>query len=167
MERVSDSLGKSNGLDQPAWYSVTFSQVNGIHTGFTKSKSGLRFWNHMDFFTDCETGFAMNRNLDLTDWWEYPFVTTSTCLTTVGTHMPYGITQQRWHSHIYPQPINAGTQCLQCFDAVGWMAVWGNVHICMWPRWCHCQSLSLDPINPDRFYLSGTGSLWYSRTKGP
>ena len=62
--------------------------------------------------------------------------------------------------------------CLRCFDAVGWVAgraathpackkmsggmlawlcVWVKVQICIWPSWCHCHSLSLVPVNPDRF----------------
>ena len=36
-----------------------------------------------------------------------------------------------------------------------WLSVWGEVQICIWPRWCHCHSQSLDPANPDWFYLSG------------
>ena len=40
---------------------------------------------------------------------------------------------------------------------LAWL-VWGNAQICMWPRWCHCHSLSLAPVTPDWFYLSGTGS---------
>jgi len=65
--------------------------------------------------------------------------------------------------------------CLQCFDAVGWAAgrasglwklsggvlawlsVWSEVQTCIWPSWCHCRSLSLASVNPDWFYLSGTG----------
>ena len=30
-----------------------------------------------------------------------------------------------------------------------WLSVWGEVHICIWPSWCHCHSLSLAPVNPD------------------
>jgi len=37
-------------------------------------------------------------------------------------------------------------------------SVCGEVQICIWPSWCHCHSLSLAPVNPDWFYLSGTGS---------
>jgi len=39
------------------------------------------------------------------------------------------------------------------------------------PSWCHCHSLSLAPVNPDWFYLSGTSSpgspghsLWSRKT---
>ena len=32
------------------------------------------------------------------------------------------------------------------------------MQICIWPSWCHCHSLSLASVNPDWFYLSGTGS---------
>ena len=63
------------------------------------------------------------------------------------------------------------TNCLQCFDTVGWqqewhpsckklsggmlawLCVWVKVQICIWPRWCHCHSLSLAPVNPVWFYL--------------
>jgi len=31
--------------------------------------------------------------------------------------------------------------------------VWVKVQICIWPSWCHCNSLSLAPVNPDWFYL--------------
>jgi len=62
---------------------------------------------------------------------------------------------------------------LQCFDAVGcaagrasgckklsggilaWLSVWGMVHICILPSWCHCHSLSLALVNPDWFYVLG------------
>jgi len=64
---------------------------------------------------------------------------------------------------------------LQCSDTVGWVSggmlawlcVWVKVQICIWPRWCHCHSLSLAPVNPDWsylpgcvFYLSAAGSPW-------
>ena len=62
--------------------------------------------------------------------------------------------------------------CLQCFDAVDWAAgralpvktEWweagviiclGEEQICIWPSKCHSQSLSLAPVNPDRFCLRG------------
>jgi len=38
---------------------------------------------------------------------------------------------------------------------LAWLSVWGKVQICIWPSWCHCQSLSLAPVNPDWFYLPG------------
>jgi len=41
---------------------------------------------------------------------------------------------------------------------LAWLSVWAKVQICIWPSWCHCLSLSLAPVNPDWFYLSGTGS---------
>jgi len=34
----------------------------------------------------------------------------------------------------------------------------GSGQICIWLSWCHCHSLSLAPVNPDWFYLSGTNS---------
>jgi len=45
------------------------------------------------------------------------------------------------------------------------LSFWVKVHICIWPSWYHCHSLSLAPLNPDWFYLSGTGSPGLSRTK--
>jgi len=38
---------------------------------------------------------------------------------------------------------------------MAWISVWGQVQICIWPIWCHCNSLSLAPVNPDWFYLPG------------
>jgi len=50
--------------------------------------------------------------------------------------------------------------CKNLSGAEWWGAgvVWGEVQICIWPSWCHCHSLSLAPVNPHWFYLSGTGS---------
>ena len=33
------------------------------------------------------------------------------------------------------------------------MVIWGEVHICIWPSWCHCHKLFLASVNPDWFYL--------------
>ena len=33
-----------------------------------------------------------------------------------------------------------------------------KVQICIWRSWCNWHSLSLAPVNPDWFYLSGAGS---------
>ena len=75
--------------------------------------------------------------------------------------------------------------CLQCFDAAGWVAgrasglqklssgvlawlsVWSKVQTCIWPSWCHCQSLSLALVK-SRLVLP----FWYRLTcvvpnKGP
>ena len=41
---------------------------------------------------------------------------------------------------------------------LAWLGVWVKVQICIWPSWCHCHSLSLVPVNPDWFDLSGAGS---------
>jgi len=38
------------------------------------------------------------------------------------------------------------------------VSVWGEVQNCIWPVLSHCHCLSLPPVNPDWFYLSGTGS---------
>ena len=48
---------------------------------------------------------------------------------------------------------------------LAWFSVWGEVQICIWPSRCHSHSLSLAPVNPDWFYLSGSGSPRLSRTK--
>jgi len=69
--------------------------------------------------------------------------------------------------------------CLQCIGTVGWaserasglwklshevlvwLSVWSELQIvCIWSRWCHCHPkphLLLPHLNPDWFYLSGTG----------
>jgi len=47
--------------------------------------------------------------------------------------------------------------CKKLSDGMlAWLCVWVKVHICIWPSWYHCHSLSLAPVNPDWFYLSGT-----------
>ena len=38
---------------------------------------------------------------------------------------------------------------------LAWLCVWVKVQICIWPRWCHCHSLYLAPVNPHRVYLPG------------
>ena len=38
--------------------------------------------------------------------------------------------------------------------------VLGCWHDCIWPSWCHCHSLSLDPKNPDWFF-----PFWYRLTR--
>jgi len=46
--------------------------------------------------------------------------------------------------------------CKKQSDGVlAWLPVWGEVQICIWLSWCHCDSLSLAPVNPDWFYLPG------------
>jgi len=65
--------------------------------------------------------------------------------------------------------------CLQCFDAVGWVAgsvsglsgqvlarlsVWSEVQTCIWPSWCHCHSLSLASVK-SRVVLP----FWYRLTQ--
>ena len=34
---------------------------------------------------------------------------------------------------------------------LAWLSVWRKAQICIWPRWCHCHSLSLAPVNRDWF----------------
>ena len=29
---------------------------------------------------------------------------------------------------------------------LAWLSVWSEVHTCIWPRWCHCHSLSLASV---------------------
>jgi len=36
-------------------------------------------------------------------------------------------------------------------EMLAWLSVWGEVHICIWPSWCHCHSPSLASVNPDGF----------------
>ena len=38
-------------------------------------------------------------------------------------------------------------------------SVRGEVQICIWPSWCHCQSLSLAPVNPDWLHENGSAFL--------
>ena len=38
---------------------------------------------------------------------------------------------------------------------LAWLCVWVKVHICIWPSWCQCHSLSLAPVNPVLFYFPG------------
>jgi len=71
-------------------------------------------------------------------------------------------------------------QCLQCFDTIAWLGARKSIRpvklsdevlvwlsfwredqiVCIWSRWCHCipkSHLLLPHLNPDWFYLSGTG----------
>jgi len=56
-----------------------------------------------------------------------------------------------------------------------WLSVWSEVHICIWPSWCHCHSLSLAPVKsrlvlpfwyrltwvvPDKGSLNGCVCVW-------
>jgi len=41
---------------------------------------------------------------------------------------------------------------------LAWLCVWSEVQICIWSSSCHCHLLSLAPVNPHLFYLSGIGS---------
>jgi len=55
--------------------------------------------------------------------------------------------------------------CKNSGGMLAWLSVWGEVQTCIWPSSCHCHLLSLAPVNPDWFYLSGTGLPGLSRTK--
>ena len=41
-----------------------------------------------------------------------------------------------------------------------WLSVWSEVQTCIWPSWCHCQSLPLAPVN-SRLVLP----IWYRLTQ--
>jgi len=59
----------------------------------------------------------------------------------------------------------SGCTCLQCFDAVGWVAEghpackktewWMLAWLCVWVKVQICACPALAPVNPDWFYLSG------------
>ena len=34
---------------------------------------------------------------------------------------------------------------------LAWLFVWSNVQSCIWPRWCHCHSLSLASVESRSF----------------
>jgi len=50
---------------------------------------------------------------------------------------------------------------------LAWLCIWSKVQICIWPSWCRCHSLSLAPVNPDSFYLSGFTFLVPVHPGGP
>jgi len=41
---------------------------------------------------------------------------------------------------------------------LAWLSVWSKVQTRIGPSWCRCHSLSLASVNPDWFFLAGTGS---------
>ena len=43
---------------------------------------------------------------------------------------------------------------------LAWLSVWSEVQTCIWPRWCHCHSLSLAPVK-SRLVLP----FWYRLTQ--
>ena len=43
---------------------------------------------------------------------------------------------------------------------LGWLSVWSDVQTCIWPSWCHCQSLSLASVK-SRLVLP----FWYRPTR--
>jgi len=57
----------------------------------------------------------------------------------------------RQEGHPACKKMNAGV--------LAWLSVWGEVQICIWPSWCHHNSLSLAPVNPDWFYQNGSAFL--------
>jgi len=75
--------------------------------------------------------------------------------------------------------------CLQCFDAVGWVAgrhpackkqsggvlawlfVWSEVQTCIWPSWCHCHSVSLASVQSGLVLPFSYRLTWVVTKKGP
>jgi len=49
-----------------------------------------------------------------------------------------------------------GIRPVKKLSGAGMVIYLGEVQDCIWSRWCHSNSLSLAPVNPDWFYLSGT-----------
>ena len=50
-----------------------------------------------------------------------------------------------------------GIQPVKNWGVLEWLSVWGEVHICTWPYWCHSHSLCFSRKSRlDWFYLSGT-----------
>ena len=45
-------------------------------------------------------------------------------------------------------------------EVLAWLSVWSEVQTCIWPSWCHCQSLSLAPVK-SRLVLP----FWYWLTQ--
>ena len=43
---------------------------------------------------------------------------------------------------------------------LAWLSVWSEVQTCIWPSWCHCQSLPLAPVK-SRLVLP----FWYWLTR--
>jgi len=43
---------------------------------------------------------------------------------------------------------------------LAWLSVWSEVQTCIWPSWCHCDSLSLSPVK-SRLVLP----YWYRLTQ--
>jgi len=56
-----------------------------------------------------------------------------------------------WHHSIGQE----GHPAFKSGGMLAWSCVGVKVQICIWPSWCHCHSLSLAPVNPDRIYLPG------------
>ena len=67
-------------------------------------------------------------------------------------------TRRKGHLLLLHLLSSAYTKCTDFFCVL-------LVQICIWPSCCHCHSLSLTPVNPDWFYLSGAGSPGWCRTK--
>jgi len=57
--------------------------------------------------------------------------------------------------------------CKKLSDGVAWLSVWSEVQTCIWPSWCHCQSLSLASVK-SRLVLPFLYRLtWVVPEKGP
>ena len=65
--------------------------------------------------------------------------------------------QQIWKSsHQWTQRYALGWT----YMLMAWLSVWSEVQTCIWPSWCHCQSLSLAPVK-SRLVLP----FWYRLTQ--
>ena len=52
-------------------------------------------------------------------------------------------------------------------EVLAWLSVWSKVQTCIWPRWCHCHSLSLASVE-SRLVLPFWYQLsWVVPEKGP
>jgi len=47
------------------------------------------------------------------------------------------------------------------------MVIWSDVHICIWPSWCHCHSLSLAPMKSRLVLPFWYRFTWVVPDKGP
>jgi len=94
-----------------------------------------------------------------------------TCIDWTGACVTASPCQQPHHCFVFALLVSALTLLVgwqeghpACKKLCGevvcfvWLPAWGEVQICIWPSWYQCHSLSLAPVNPDWFYLSGTGS---------
>ena len=48
----------------------------------------------------------------------------------------------------------------QSGGVLAWLSVWSEMQTCIWPSWCHCHSLSLDPVKSRLIF-----PFWYRLTQ--